>query len=367
MNSDKIYLSPPNIDSYDFISLESSLRSGWVAPVGPQIDEFEGKLERSFEGKRVLALNSGTSALHMALILAGITKEDHVVVGSMTFAACANVVLYQNAIPVFLDSEEETWNLDPAVLRDYLKNAAVKPKAIIVTHLFGIPAKMDQIKSIAEEYEICLIEDAAEALGTLYKGQMVGQLGDYGILSFNGNKIITTGGGGALICSEEDYKQGLLLASQANSGTTEYDHKLVGYNYRLSNVLAGLGIGQLDKLDQFLDKKKSIRAMYASALGEYLDFPEHTPDVVSNNWLSVGLLRSGNPLDLFDHLRSQHIELRRVWKPLHMHSAYEKFEFVGDGICEGIFEKGICLPSGSGMSEEDQERVIKSVIAFFCQ
>ncbi|MEM6735808.1 MAG: aminotransferase class I/II-fold pyridoxal phosphate-dependent enzyme [Bacteroidota bacterium] len=366
-NRDKlrIYLSPPTVNKKDKEVMISSLMSGWIAPKGPMLDRFEDELSRYFHGKKVLLLNSGTSALHLSLILAGVQKGDYVVTSSMTFAACANVIFYQCAIPVFIDSEEHTWNMDPKLLEGFLSKARIKPKAIILTHSYGIPANIDAIKIIAHSYRISLIEDAAEALGSFYKSAPVGSLGDFGVVSFNGNKIITTSGGGALICDEAKYLKGLHLATQANRGVGYYDHDQIGYNYRLSNILAGLGLAQFQKLPSFLKKKKHIYSRYEEELKDYLFFPHSLVNNHSNYWLTVALVKEDkDPTNLINWLERENIESRRVWKPLHLHRAYQGYEFIGQGICEGFFKKGICLPSGSGLSQSDQDRVITAVKKF---
>lgn len=366
MNKKRIYLSPPNTDQEELASLENTLKGGWVAPVGPQLDAFERQLENMFSSKRVLLVNSGTSALHLSLILANVQEGDFVLTSSFTFAACANVIRYQRAIPVFIDSEPASWNAAPHILADYLHSTTKKPKAIIITHLYGNPAKVAEIKSIADTFGIPLIEDAAEALGTDYLGKQVGGLGNYGVFSFNGNKIVTTSGGGALICDEECYQRALHLATQANKGKYEYQHEEVGYNYRMSNVLAGLGLAQFGKLAQFKEKKRSIFEKYRSELSAYIDFPMDQKNASANKWLSVGLLRNEvQPVKLIEWLDKNNIETRRVWKPLHLQPAYQNFPFIGAGICESVFDQGICLPSGTGLSEEEQDCVIQAIKSFF--
>lgn len=367
MKDQRIYLSPPNVGEKEQKEVLKSLASGWVAPVGPSIDAFESELAKKYESREVVALNSGTSALHLALIMAGVGVNDHVLGSSFTFAACANVVLYQGAIPIFIDSEEETWNLDPEVLAEYLANCTKIPKALIVTHLYGMPAQMNVIIRIAKEYDISIIEDAAEALGARLKNQEVGAFGDYGILSFNGNKIITTSGGGALLCQAEEKTRAVHLATQANSGKLTYDHTEVGYNYRMSNVLAGIGMGQLKQLESFIEKKRSIFDRYKDALNDHFEFMEEPTNSFSNRWLTVCTLKDStrNIMDLIQFLDKQNIESRRLWKPLHLHEAYKDYAFHGSGVCEEIFEKGICLPSGTGLTTDEQDYVIATVKKWF--
>ncbi|WP_436517041.1 DegT/DnrJ/EryC1/StrS family aminotransferase [Ekhidna sp. To15] len=369
MSTKYIYLSPPNITKTELTQVRKVMDSGWLAPVGPAIDEFEEKLQDKFQGKRVLSLNSGTSALHLALILAGVEDGDEVLVSSFTFAACANVVLYERAIPVFIDSDNRSWNLDPEILEKYLSTARKLPKALIITHLYGMPADIQRIVSIAHEYGVKVIEDAAESLGSAYEGKSVGDFGDFGILSFNGNKIITTSGGGALICNQKEWERGKHLATQANSGVFGYDHQEAGYNYRMSNILAGIGLAQLPKLESFIDKKRAIYQRYQDQLSQYFDFLNEPDGSFSNRWLTTVLVKMDGASmdDLISFLDKSGIESRRLWKPLHLHSAYDSSTFVGTGICEKIFEKGICLPSGSGLTNDQQQYVIDQLKSWFAQ
>lgn len=364
--NERIYLSPPNIDRQEEKSLAEALSSGWIAPVGPQITSFESKLSDLFHNKRTLLLNSGTSALHLSLVLSDVGEGDIVITSSMTFAACANVILYQKAIPVFIDSEENTWNIDPELVATYLATCNKKPKAIIVTHLYGVPAKLNELTEIASKFGITLIEDAAEALGSTYDGKQIGGFGDFGIISFNGNKIVTTSSGGALVCSENAYQKGLHLSTQANRGTSEYEHDMVGYNYRMSNILAGLGIAQLAKLESFIETKKRIFERYKIELLDFLDFPKEAKPNRSNYWLTTGLMRTDHsPIDVIAALEMENIEARRLWKPLHMQLPYENYDFIGSGICESLFDRGICLPSGTGMTDVQQSRIIDVIKRFF--
>ena len=363
---DPIYLSPPNIDSSETIVISEALESGWVAPIGPKLDQFERILSDYFEGRKVLLLNSGTAALHLSLILSNVGFGDIVLTSTLTFAACANVIRYQNAIPVFIDSDLETWNMDPDALESYLQSTSHKPKAIIVTHLYGVAAKVSELKSIADRYQIALIEDAAESLGSFYHDKPVGTFGDFGVISFNGNKVITTSGGGALICDESNYKLGRHLATQANKGIREYDHDQVGYNYRMSNVLASLGESQFGKLQRFIKRKREIYKRYSEELSEFFAFSQANPGGKSSYWLSVGLLKIPlEPRELIEELEEKNIESRRLWKPLHLHQAFETFQYFGDGIAEKLFDKGICLPSGTGLTDHQQTFVIQSIWTFF--
>ena len=360
----KIYLSPPNVGKEEQEKLSHVIQDGWVAPVGPELDAFESQLCQLFPGKKVLAVNSGTSALHLALILAKVSTGDKVVVSSFNFAAAANVVHYQRAVPVFLDSEPSTWNLDPELLQEYIKKHE-KPKAVIVTHLYGVPAKVKAIQDICRSHGISLIEDAAESMGSTLNGEPLGSFGDFGVLSFNGNKIMTTGGGGGLIVAEDRYHSALHLATQANRGSFGYDHDQIGYNYRLSNVLAGIGVAQLSKLASFVEKKRAIFNQYVKLLDEEVFELFKDPEGSHcNRWLTTPLLRTSQkpmPVEIINYLRKHQVEARELWKPLHLHQAYAGTEFYGSGICERIYELGLCLPSGTQLTSSDVDRVVRCV------
>lgn len=370
MTSKKIYLSPPNVGEMELKGLQDVLSGGWVAPVGPALNSFEESLSALAERKKVLAVNSGTSALHLALILAGVEKGDEVVIGSFTFAACGNVVKYQGAIPVFLDSEADTWNLDPNLLDEYLSSASKTPKAVIVTHLYGVPAKVEELVSVCDKYGVTLIEDAAEAFGSTYKNQQIGSFGSRGIFSFNGSKIITTSAGGALIGDEMDYKRGLHLATQANIGVFGYDHVEVGYNYRMSNILAGLGLAQLTQLNKFIRRKRDIAAFYETELDpEIFEFPPEPEHTFCNRWLTTPLLKvegmnKFQPIDLIRFLDENGVESRLLWKPLHLHQVHAGCKYVGGKVAEQFFTRGLCLPSGSTMTNSEL-RTVANLIAKF--
>ncbi len=364
MSDKRIYLSAPNVGQREKVLLSEAVDSGWIAPVGPQLDRFEQELKRRFENRRVLAVNSGTSALHLALVLSEVGRKDDVVVGTFTFAACANVVLYQGATPVFIDSEKETWNLDPQLLREYLRTNDRKPRAVIVTHLYGVPAKIEEIKRICEEYEVILIEDAAEAIGSTVNEKQVGSFGEYGVISFNGNKLVTTSGGGALITSEQHYERGLHLATQANIGAMGYDHQEVGYNFRLSNLLAGVGLAQLEKMEVLVKRKREIFDFYKSKLESTFQFPEEPEGCVCNRWLTTPLGEDLDTMELIRFLDEKNIETRRLWKPLHLNKAFSDFPFIGSGVAEDFYNRGLCLPSGSGLTDEDMNYVVDQINSY---
>ncbi len=366
MNLERIYFSPPYLSSEESDSVKSAIDSGWVAPVGPALNQFETELSKRFANLPVLALNSGTSALHLAMILSGVSAGDTVVVGSLTFVAAANGVMYQQGVPVFLDSEPRSWNLNPQMLEQYLtahQGSRSFPKAVIVTHIYGRAAKIKEIALICTKYKIKLIEDAAEAFGTLVDDQSVGTFGDFGVLSFNGNKIITTGGGGALICKrQEDYDRGLSLSTQSKAKADHYLHDELGYNYRLSNVLAAIGLAQLSRVDAIFDAKRRISNAYSEDLKE-INWLELVHEGSQNYWISLVLIRREyisqiNPSVLIELFEKENIEARRFWKPLHAQPLFAKHEKVVNGVSDDLFERGFCLPSGAGMSQLQQERVV---------
>ncbi|MEO1255809.1 MAG: DegT/DnrJ/EryC1/StrS family aminotransferase [Bacteroidota bacterium] len=363
MKKERIFLSAPNTGPKEKDFVASSLDSGWVAPVGPSINLFEQTLQNYYTGKSVSALNSGTSALHLALILAGVSDGDRIAVGSFTFAACANVILYERAIPIFLDSERTTWNLDPEILEDYLRSANPLPKAVIVTHLYGMPAQIQRIRSVCEIHGVVLIEDAAESFGSKQDSKLVGGFGHYGIVSFNGNKIITTSSGGALISEARDKQRAIHLATQANSAKIGYNHQEAGFNYRMSNILAGLGLAQLERLSEFISKKRSIFDKYKESLSDTFTFLDEPDGAYSNRWLTTCLLKNedADVFELIQFLDAKNIESRPLWKPLHLHDAYSASTYIGTGVSEGIFKKGICLPSGTGLTIEEQQFVIEAI------
>lgn len=369
-NKKRIYLSPPSVDTDEERLVVEALRSGWVAPLGPKVEAFQEDLLTVFQYNHVLALNSGTAALHLAIRLCEIFHGDKVLIGTFTFVAAANAVLYEGGIPAFIDSEGLTWNLDPDLLEGRLNKAQVSGeviKAVIVTHIYGRPAQIQRIKEICKQYDVKLIEDAAEAVGSLINKKYAGSFGDFSILSFNGNKIITTSGGGALICKNAyDYKRALYLAGQAKENASHYQHSEVGYNYRLSNILAGIGVSQLEKLPLFITRKAEIYSYYKSCIGEWgiFDFPEIPKGYTSNNWLSVWLIKEEfisiiSPILIVNAFEEENIEVRRFWKPLHLQPLFEKCEFMGNGISEDMFERGFCLPSGVELTLHDQERILE--------
>lgn len=372
MNS-KIWLSSPHMGGNEQKYVNEAFEANWVAPLGPNVDGFEEDLERFLgHDTKIAALSAGTAALHLALVQCGVGYGDEVICQSMTFSASANPIAYCGAMPVFVDSEPETWNMCPAGLRqaigERIRNGK-KPKAIIVVHLYGMPAKMDGIMSIANEFEIDVIEDAAEALGSVYKGQSCGTFGRFGILSFNGNKIITTSGGGALVChTQEDKEKTVFLSTQARDNAPHYQHSEIGFNYRMSNIVAGIGRGQMEVLNDRVEARRKMHYFYVDAFKE-IDgvkvFSEPTADFYSNHWLSSIIVNPQITGKTREDLRlaflEDNIESRPLWKPMHLQPVFADAPYYGTNVAETLFDNGLCLPSGSNLSDEDRSR-IRSVI-----
>lgn len=371
-DNSRIYLSPPCVDHDEEEAVLDALRSGWVTTMGPALNDFENALSAQFGCQNVLALNSGTSALHLAVKLAGVKKGGKVLIGTFTFVAAANVVLYEGGEPVFIDSEDKTWNLDPVLLDERLKlsrNQNETISAVIVTHIYGIAAQIIRIQEVCKKYNVVLIEDAAEAVGTRVGGKAVGTFGDFGVLSFNGNKIITSGGGGALLCkNKRDLNKASFLASQAKDNAKHYQHSELGYNYALSNVLAGVGLSQLKKLEPFIEKKRKLKSYYKDQMSSFgvFDFLETNDESESNDWLTAILIRENifpelSPSDLIEALENENIEARRFWKPLHLQPLYDQNEYFGLDVSEDKFNRGVCLPSGVSLSLKEQDKIIETI------
>lgn len=372
--SSKIWLSSPHMGGTEQKYVKEAFDTNWVAPLGPNVNEFENSIKKYLNTeKEVTALSSGTAAIHLALILAGVTRGDEVICQSFTFSASANPITYQGAIPVFIDSETATWNLCPHHLEEAIKDRiakGLKPKAIIAVHLYGMPAKIDEIAAIAKEYQIILIEDAAEALGSTYNGQKCGTFGDFGILSFNGNKIITTSGGGALICkSEADKQKAIFLATQARDQAPHYEHSQIGYNYRMSNILAGIGIGQMEVLEKHINLRRKNHQFYKKIFEQFEGvqvFEEPSNYFSSNHWLSCIVVDENKAgfsrEDLRLLLLKANIESRPLWKPMHLQPVFKNYSFYGAVVSENLFKEGLCLPSGSNLTNDDRNRIQKVVL-----
>lgn len=351
--------------------------ANWVAPLGPNVNGFESDIESFLKEEhiKVAALSAGTAALHLALIECGVGHGDEVICQSMTFSASANPIAYQGAIPVFVDSEPDTWNMCPVQLREAIRDRfskGKKPKAIVVVHLYGMPAKMDEISAVAKEFDIPLIEDAAEALGSTYKGRACGTFGRFGVLSFNGNKIITTSGGGALVChSQQDKDKAVFLSTQARDDAPHYQHSHIGYNYRMSNISAGIGRGQMEVLTDRVAARRAMQDFYVDLFAD-IDgvhvFSEPSEEFFSNHWLSAIVIDPSMVGKTREDLRltflEDNIESRPLWKPMHMQPIFTNSPYYGENVAEMLFNNGLCLPSGSNLTEGEKER-IKAVVARF--
>ena len=380
----RIWLSLAHMSGREQEFIQEAFDTNWVVPLGPNVNAFEkalrdflienGKLKVENEEKQVVALSAGTAALHLGLILLGVEEEDEVICQSFTFSASANPIVYQGATPVFVDSEKDTLNMDPVLLEEAIKDRLAKtgklPKAIIPVHLYGMPVKMDEVMDVANRYGIPVLEDSAEALGSEYKGRKCGTFGKYGVLSFNGNKMITTSGGGALICpNEEKAKRVLFYATQAREQAPHYQHEKIGYNYRMSNICAGIGRGQMFVLDEHVARRREIHDLYVKLLkgvnGVKVMCQPEGGDFNSNYWLTcitvepeeAGFTRE----DVRLALGEDNIESRPLWKPMHLQPVFKNAPFYGNGTSERLFEIGLCLPSGPTLTDEDVERVTKVV------
>ncbi len=380
----RIWLSLAHMGGREQEFIQEAFDTNWVVPLGPNVNAFEkalrdflienGKLKVEDEGKQVVALSAGTAALHLGLILLGVGEGDEVICQSFTFSASANPIAYLGATPVFVDSEVDTWNMDPELLeeaiKDRLKKTGRLPKAIIPVHLYGMPGKLDVILEVARRYKIPVLEDSAEALGSEYKGKKCGTFGEYAALSFNGNKIITTSGGGALVCpSEERAKRALFYATQAREQAPHYQHEKIGYNYRMSNICAGIGRGQMFVLDEHVARRREIHDLYVKLLagvkGVKVMCQPEGEDFNSNYWLTcitvdpeeAGFTRE----DVRLALDEDNIESRPLWKPMHLQPVFKNAPFYGNGTSERLFEIGLCLPSGPTLTDEDVERVVKVI------
>ena len=374
MNSKRIYLSLSQESGFELKYIQKAFKSHWITSGGPNVDQFENELQDYLGNQSyVAALNSGTSAIHLALILLGVKDDDEVICQSMTFSASANPILYQNAIPVFVDSEHETWNICPENLEIAIKDRILKgkkPKAIIAVHLYGMPYKVDEVNAIAEKYEIPIIEDSAEALGSTYKGKKCGNFGAFGIISFNGNKIITTSSGGALIVNSKEVKEKVIFyASQSKDKAVHYQHSELGFNYRMSNICAGIGLGQLKILEDNILARRNNHLFYKEIFKEIKEvelFDHMNEDFFSNHWLNTILLETKEQREnLRIAFEKANIESRPLWKPMHLQPIFEKYPYYGNNVSEKLFENGLCLPSGSNLTNEDKNRIVEVIINFF--
>lgn len=377
MHKNKIWLSPPHMGGSELKYIQEAFDSNWVAPIGPNINAFEQDLEDYLGSHHVAALNSGTSAIHLGLVLLGVQPGDTVLCQSMTFSASANPILYQGATPIFIDSETETWNLCPIALEEAIVDKIAKdkkPKAIIAVHLYGIPYKIDQIRAVADKYSIPILEDSAEALGSSYKGQKCGTFGDIGVFSFNGSKIITTSSGGAIVTKTEKLKEeAIFLATQARDEAPHYQHSEIGYNYRMSNICAGIGRGQMEVLDHHIGLRRNIHEFYVELFEDIKGVTVFTvPDATyfSNYWLTTILVRPSETNGVSSEtlrlaLEAANIESRPLWKPMHLQPVFCKYPYYGSTVSETLFNDGLCLPSGSNLSAENRTQIKAVVFKLF--
>ena len=371
----RLYLSSPHMGSGELQNIHQAFSTNWIAPLGPHVDGFEKDLQQFTGVRHAAALSSGTAAIHLALILLGVKEGDTVLCQSMTFSASANPIRYLGAIPVFIDSEPHTWNMCPNALEDALKkltangsrSKATRPKALLPVHLYGMPARMHEIMSLADKFGVPVIEDAAEALGSHIEGMQCGSFGKFGILSFNGNKIITTSGGGALLSDDEAMIQkARFLATQARDPAPHYQHTHIGYNYRMSNVLAGIGRGQMQVLPERIGQRRANFELYKEFFRdvEGIELLPEPEGFFSNRWLTTILVhpeKTGgiSREDIRLELEKQNIESRPLWKPMHMQPVFEGFPYFGGKVAEGLFEMGLCLPSGSNLTQQEKERILE--------
>lgn len=369
----RLYLSPPHLGEDELLLVRQAIESNWVAPLGPQVDAFEAEFAEAVGARHAAALSSGTAALHLALRALGIGKGDSVLCSTLTFVASANPILYEGAEPVFIDSDESSWNMDPRLVAQELARAARRgrlPKAVVLVHLYGQSADLDPILEACARYDVPVVEDAAEALGALYKGKSPGTWGRFGVFSFNGNKIITTSGGGMLVSDEaEAIEEVRFLASQARDPAPYYQHSSLGFNYRLSNVLAAIGRGQLRHLPERVRARRETRRFYAEAFSRVpgLSMMPEAPFGRASQWLSVILVEpavfGATTEEIREHLEARNIESRPVWKPLHLQPLFAGARIVGGSVAERLFRFGLCLPSGSAMSDSDRGRVVEALLA----
>ena len=372
---ERIILSLAHMGGTEQKYVAEAFETNWIVPLGPLVNEFEHRLEKFLGTEHVVALSAGTAAVHLALVMLGVGKGDEVICQSFTFSASANPIRYCGAEPVFVDSESQTWNMDPEVLETAIKErkriTGKYPKAIIPVYLYGMPAKIDEIMAVAAKYGIPVVEDSAEALGSDYKGKKCGTFGEYGVLSFNGNKLITTSGGGALVCpSAEAAERVKFFATQARENRPYYYHEHIGYNYRLSNVSAGIGCGQMEVIEDHLARRREIHGLYVRALSGIDGIDVHdnpSPDFNSNFWLTTITLDpeviSTTPDELRLALDANNIESRLLWRPMHIQPVYSDSPYYGGTVAEDLFARGLCLPSGSSLSDADIARVVETILS----
>jgi len=378
MNKSKIWLSSPHMGGNERNFVTEAFDTNWVAPLGPNVNGFENDLKMyQNEDVEVAVLSSGTAAIHLALIQCGVVAGDEVICQSFTFCGSINPIMYQGATPILVDSEPETWNICPIHLEEAIKDRIAKgkkPKAIVAVHLYGMPYKVEEINKVAATYNIPIVEDSAEALGSTYKNQKCGTFGKFGILSFNGNKIITTSGGGAIVCqNKEDKINAVFLATQARDDAPHYEHTTIGYNYRLSNISAGIGRGQMEVLDKHIALRRKMHDFYIEQFKKIKGvtvFSEPSKDYFSNHWLSAIIIEPSETNgitreDLRHAFAKADIESRPLWKPMHLQPVFKGVPYYGENVSEELFDKGLCLPSGSNLTNEDRDRIENVIFTVF--
>lgn len=378
MNLPKIWLSSPHMGGTEQKYIKEAFDANWVAPLGPNVNGLENDLEVYLDNQAYVgALSSGTAGIHLGLILIGVEAGDEVICQSMTFSASANPILYLGATPIFIDSEEQTWNICPEALEEAIVDRiqkGKKPKAIIAVHLYGVPYQIEAVRVVADKYSIPILEDSAEALGSSYKGQKCGTFGDIGVLSFNGNKIITTSGGGAIVTRTKEQKEkAVFYATQSRDNAPHYQHSHIGYNYRMSNICAGIGRGQMEVLDQHVALRRQMHDFYVGIFSfiegvEVFSVPNE--DYFANYWLSAITIDSTKTKGITSEtlrlaLEAENIESRPLWKPMHLQPIFENYPYYGRHIAEHLFENGLCLPSGSNLTQEDRKRIKKVIGLLF--
>jgi dTDP-4-amino-4,6-dideoxygalactose transaminase len=378
MTDSKIWLSSPHMGGTEQKFVKEAFDTNWVAPLGPNVSGLEKDIESYLSTNAFVgALSSGTAAIHLGLILLGVQSGDEVICQTFTFSASANPILYQGAVPVFVDSETDTWNICPLALEEAIKDRiskGKKPKVIIAVHLYGIPYKIEEVRAVADKYGIPILEDSAEALGSSFRGRKCGTFGDVGILSFNGNKIITTSGGGAIVTKTKELKEkAVFFATQSRDNAPHYQHSEIGYNYRMSNICAGIGRGQMEVLDKHVALRRSMHEFYESVFSNIEGitvFSTPNEDYFSNYWLTTVVIDSSKTKgktreDLRLFLEQLNIESRPLWKPMHMQPVFKKYSYYGGKVAEELFENGLCLPSGSNLEESDKNRLEEAFVEFF--
>ena len=367
----KIYLSPPHMSGKELEYINDVFKDNWIAPIGPHLNMFEDIVKEYTNSKYAVAVTSATAGIHLALRALRVEKGDYVLCSSLTFVATVNPIIYCGAEPIFIDSEEGTWNMDPILLEKAILNSTAlgkKPKAIIPVHIFGVPCNMDAIKKLSDEYDIPIIEDAAESLGSTFNDKHTGTFGPIGVYSFNGNKLLSTSGGGVIVTNNKenaDYMR--FLSTQAKDNKPFYHHTEIGYNYRMSNVLAAIGVGQMESIEDRIKRTREVNQIYKKEVGDlFYSFQEERETDRSNMWLSCALMKGEDkPEDLISHLANNNIEARRIWKPMHEQPVMQGYKKYINGNSSLLFLQGICLPSGSDLTNKDMKRIIKSIKTFF--